>query len=820
MKRKILLGTTILLLFSVYCFAQQNDNRTKIINAIKTIKAPKIDGLLTEEVWLNAPIANNFIISQPNFGFPSAQKTEVKIVYDNDAIYIAAYLYDTVNLIRKQLTARDVEERQDVDFFAVTFDTYNDKQNAFQFGVTSVNVQSDARLSGGGGNNGRTDRNWDAVWDSKTSITNDGWVVEMKIPYMSLRFPINAIQDWGINFYRNIRRTNEASYWNSVNPNTSGFVNQSGLLKGLKDLKPPLRLAILPYITSGYSTVPTNNGTINNTIANGGMDVKWGINESFTMDMTLIPDFGQVISDNVVLNLSPFEQQFTENRPFFTEGTELFNKAGIFYSRRIGKTPNGYFAANALARDSGYKIIKNSTTTQLYNATKFSGRTKNNLGIGIFNAITAPMFAEFENTKGEKIKYETEPMANYNIIVLDQALKNRSSITLTNTNVIRNGNARDANVTALDISLFDKKNMYSTQLHGRYSSSSGANGSNGFNSFLSFGKISGTWQWGVSNNIESKNYNPNDLGILFAPNEFQTNFFVSYNQFTPSKRYNYRRYSFSLTQTNLYVPFVFQEIRHNVSLLHVFKNFWDLRVSISGQAAWGYDYFDLRTEGRKLKKAPFQFIGLFGSSDSRKKLFIRYGAGFAESPIPRDPYYLVSFVARYRFNPKFTFEVDTRAEDDLANFGYAYRDANGESIIGRRRVKNFNLLINTQYNFVARMNLSIRARHFWSNVYYTNFYKVNNDGEWRNSEIPFTSGRDGNFNAFNIDAFYTWDFKPGCRLIAAWKNALGPNVAINGLQHSKYLQNLGETLRSPHSNEVSIRFIYFIDYNTLKRKKN
>src|SRR5205085_2680689 len=120
------------------------------------------------------------------------------------------------------------------------------------------------------------------------------------------------------------------------------------------------------------STVPTDNGKINTFLRNGGMDVKYGVSESFTLDMTLIPDFGQVVSDNVVLNLSPFEQQFAENRPFFTEGFELFSKAGLFYSRRIGATPSGYYAARQLAADSGYEIIKNPSVTQLYNGTKLS----------------------------------------------------------------------------------------------------------------------------------------------------------------------------------------------------------------------------------------------------------------------------------------------------------------------------------------------------------------------------------------------------------------------------------------------------------------
>ena len=810
------LYTAILLLFAMQTIAQTTIQKS--IQATKVSIAPKIDGFFNDEAWKNAPIANHFIVNQPNFGKKAAQKTEVRIVYDNTAIYIAATLYDTVSLIRKQLTSRDGENFQDVDFFAVSFDTYIDQQNAFQFGVTSANVQSDARISGGGGNSGTEDRNWDAVWESQVKITNNAWQVEMKIPYMSLRFAKKQLQDWGINFYRNVRRTNETSYWSTVNPNVSGFVNQFGTIKGFENLQPPLRLSFLPYITTGYSTVPTNAGRVNNKILNGGMDVKWGINESFTMDMTLIPDFGQVISDNVVLNLSPFEQQFNENRSFFTEGTELFNKAGIFYSRRIGKTPTGYFSAKQLAVDSGYSIIKNPTLTQLYNATKFSGRTKSKLGIGVFNAVTAPMYAELENNKGEIIKVETEPLTNYNILVLDQALKNRSSITLTNTNVTRKGSNNNANVTALGMSLFDKKNLYNLVVEGRYSSIYGNTNLSGYKTYVSLQKVSGKYQWGIFNNLESKNYNPNDLGLLFAANEFTTEAYFSFNQFVPNKHFNFRRYNVRVTQTYLYQPFQYQQTTYSSNFLHVFKNFWDISLEVSGQALWGFDYFDLRTNGRKLKKAPYHFVGLFGSSDSRKKMFISYGVGFAESPLPKDPFYLYTLGARYRFSPKFSIDINGRSELDMANFGYAYRDANGEPIIGRRRLQNFNLLTTVQYNFKARMNLTVRARHFWSNVTYTNFYTVDGEGEWRNSEIAYTNNRNGNFNAFNIDAFYTWDFKPGCRLIVAWKNAIGPDVQINGLENTKYFQNFSQVFNNPHSNEVSIRFIYFIDYNTLIRK--
>src|SRR5690349_11444373 len=192
------------------------------------------------------------------------------------------------------------------------------------------------------------------------------------------------------------------------------------------------------------------------------MDVKYGINESFTLDATLIPDFGQVVSDNIINNLSPFEVRFQENRPFFTEGTELFNKSGLFYSRRVGDVPSGYYDVKYLPdSDPNMEVIKNPGSTQLYNAIKFSGRNRKKLGIGIFNAITAPMHAIVRNkTTKEETKILTEPLANYNIVVLDQAFGGRSYITFTNTNVMREGTARDANVSAFDVALYNKKNTH------------------------------------------------------------------------------------------------------------------------------------------------------------------------------------------------------------------------------------------------------------------------------------------------------------------------------------------------------------------------
>lgn len=808
----------------------------KKLTAVKVTHAPRLDGKLDDDVWQGVNAGQDFIINSPDFGKPSSQKSEVKIIYTDEAIYVGAYLHDDPRQIKHQLTQRDNEKRQDADNFGVAFDTYNDKQNAFMFIVTSANVQSDVRISSTfiqsdnsfGSSSFNTpgfDYNWDAVWDSHVSIVDDGWIAELEIPFSALRFSKKDVEEWGLNFSRFIRRHNEQSYWNAVDPKMGGFVNQFGKLDSLLKLEPPLRLSLLPYVSSGYRNIPTANGTIRGFTNSGGMDIKYGINESFTMDMTLVPDFGQVQSDNVILNLTPYEQRYAENRPFFTEGTEMFNKAGIFYSRRVGGTPTGYYDALQLASDSGYTIIKNPSSTQLYNATKFSGRTKNNLGIGVFNAVTAPMYAEFLKPGGEVLRKQTEPLANYNIIVLDQALKNRSSVTFTNTSVLRKGDGRDADVTALDLSLFDKKNTYNFQAKGRFSTVSGSDAHNGFKFFTSIDKVSGKWQWGGYGNVTSVNYDPNDLGILRTPNAFFYGGYVSFNQFAPNRHFNLRNYTVSIEDNYLYQPFGHGETHISADFLHVFKNFWDASLIIEASPFWFNDFYELRTTGRTMKRPPWAFVGIRGSTDSRKKLYYSYFYGYADfSPLKNDPFYVMRNALRYRFSPRFSLDFSEESQHDLGNFGAAL-DGNGNaviindtSIMARRTVVQFTTVVNGIYNFKARMNLSLRLRHYWSKVTNVAFYDVKPDGYW--TERAFLPGHDENFNTFNVDMFFTWDFRLGSRLIIGWKNALGPDASVDGLQYTKYLGNLQHVFSIPHSNELSVKFVYYIDYNDLRKRKS
>ncbi|TCJ17773.1 hypothetical protein EPD60_06185 [Flaviaesturariibacter flavus] len=833
MWRRLLLFLN-LLLFSIVLNAQQ-----KTLTALRVTVAPRIDGNLDEAAWQDAAAATGFVQNYPAAGKPSVHPAKVYVLYDDAALYIGAYLYDDPALIRRQLTQRDGESRQDVDFFSIFLDTYNDKQNGFQFGVTSANVQTDARLGGASSSFDYGDKTWDAVWQSATSIKTDGWVAELRIPYISLRFTPREVQTWGLQLLRSTRRDNENAFWNPVDPAVNGFVNQFGLLEGLAGIRAPLRLSFSPYLSGGVRFNPEGSRQRTELLRSGGMDVKWGINRSFTLDATLIPDFGQVVSDNLVNNLTPYEIRFQENRPFFTEGTELFNKAGIFYSRRVGARPSYYDSVETLGERGQYAVEKNPSLTRLYNAIKLSGRTDKKLGIGVFNAVTAPMEARLRNLQsGKDSAVETEPMANYNLFVLDQAFNGRSFITLTNASVIRNGSARDANTTAFDWGLYDKSNKYalSGTLRGSnvfgytpYSSLYFYNTDtvtrdgrrflrpySGYAARLRLAKVSGQVRYSGQVNIESDKYDPNDLGYLQAPNEITYTAGISYNQYQATRTFINYSYGLTLYHTSLYKPHRFSSFEAVASGYVIFKNFWDISLTLGAVPQVQYDFFELRKWGSQLQRPAFYYGNVSGSSDSRKKLYVSFGFGYEHSTLAASPYYSTNLGARYRFSNRFMLSLDLARQHDELQIGYA-GSSNGRSYIGYRDFKDLASVLSGIYNFTPRMNLTLRARHYWSRVEYEEFFQIDEKGG--HEPMAFIPGRDYNYNVFNLDAFYTWDFRPGSRIILGWKNAIHGTTAIDAIMNQSYGRNLVRTFDLAHANELSLRIIYFLDYNQLRRRR-
>lgn len=217
----------------------------------KITNPPKIDGKLDDGVWKNLPVATLDITWLPEYGKVPTRKTEVKVVYDNTAIYIGAMLYDSVPAnINTQLSERDGQSN--ADNFTVGLDTYDDDLNGYRFIVSAAGVQNDQRIS----LNSNNDLSWDAVWESEVSITENGWICEIKIPYSAIRFPTTEVQNWGLQFNRSVNKTGEYILWSPVDPKIYGVINQWGSYLGLEKITPPLRLSFSPYINTGNQWTP------------------------------------------------------------------------------------------------------------------------------------------------------------------------------------------------------------------------------------------------------------------------------------------------------------------------------------------------------------------------------------------------------------------------------------------------------------------------------------------------------------------------------------------------------------------------------------
>ena len=446
----------VFIICSIYIqpiIAQSPKLLPKLLPAKRTEANIKIDGNLDEPAWKTAPVATDFVELRPIVfrKEEAANKTEVYFLYSNQGIYIGGYCHErNKDSIASELIGRDNFGNN--DFIGVIFDTYNDKINGFEYFLTPLGEQMDAKQTLPDNNGNSEDFSWNSVWQGACKIVNDGWTFEFFIPYSAIRFSKKEKQDWGLNIVRRRRKLGQQLFWNPIDPIVNGFLTQEGYWQGIENIKPPLRLSFSPYFSTYVNNYPYNTPGVKNTSTsfNGGMDVKYGISQAFTLDMTLIPDFGQVQSDNKVLNLTPFEVKYNENRSFFTEGTELFSKGGLFYSRRVGGMPLHHDDLSATL-GTNEQIVKNPTESKLINATKISGRTKSGLGIGLFNAVTQRMYALVEDAQHKEREIEVNPLTNYNVFVLDQTLKYNSSVSFVNTNVARAGSNYSANVSAFVI---------------------------------------------------------------------------------------------------------------------------------------------------------------------------------------------------------------------------------------------------------------------------------------------------------------------------------------------------------------------------------
>jgi Domain of unknown function (DUF5916) len=797
----------------------------KQVQAFSTDQKITVDGKMEEPAWQQTQVASGFIERTPNAGIVSPSLTEVRVLYTREALYVYAYMRETKrDSVSAQYNLRD--QLNQTDWFMVVLDCFRDGTNGYGFAVSPVGVQADLKFLSGGGNG--EDYSWDAVWQVETMITEEGWFAEFEIPYSALRFNASeSSQFWLANFNRYQNQRRELSSWNEVDPSIPGVINQSGHLTGLSNLHPPIRLQLTPYLAGtvqSYSEPAANIREFGNSL-NGGLDIKYGLSDAFTLDMTLVPDFGQVRFDDRVLNLSPFEVRFNENRPFFTEGAEIFNKTNLFYSRRIGGAPiNFYDAYNQLA--DGETITDNPSVQSLYNATKISGRTKNKTGLGFFNAVAAPTYATVSNATGNKRTIETAPLTNYNVLVFDQTLPNNSVINIVNTSVFRQGSTYDAICAAAFANLRDKPNKWALQLDGAFSnklSSAGADIGGRYGGSLA--RTAGKVQGGAGYFVETHNYDPNDLGFLYSPNEKTAELWLDYQIFQPWKHWNNFEVSLWSNYSKLQKPDVFSSFNLGGRAFLLTKKILAYGGSWDWNPVGTDDYFEPRTSdfSRKLVIPSSFNVSTFISTDYRK--VFAFDAGVYRQQYDENARYELGGNVSFRIRPNTKWLFVTRFAPSIiqSDLGWIFPNAIGighdlledtDIIMGRRNWKTNSLTTTGQYIINNRMGVNLRLRHYWANVEYTGFEKLQADGKTAPSVYL---GRDAaakdlhstNFNAFNLDLVYQWRFAPGSDLILTWKyNIFNGNDEIK----STYLRNLTNVGQLPQTNSLQLKFLYFVDY--------
>lgn len=797
------------ILFSGQLSAQTG---SKGIEAVRIDQAPKIDGLAEAAVWDKVPATGDFKQFSPHFNASPRQRTEVKMAYDNTALYIMAFMYDShPDSILKQLTARD--ESGNADQITFAFDTYNDDQNAFVFALTAAGVQQDSRMGLNMGEDASADFN--VVWESSVRINDQGWFAEVKIPFSALRFPKKTVQQWGTNFKRDIRRYREEDFWSQTPATAQNIVPYFGNVSGLRDIQPPLRLFVTPYLSTSNNHYPLNEPGKSNITStySAGADVKYGINESFTLDMTLVPDFGQIQSDPQVLNLTPYEVQFDENRDFFKEGVDLFNQGRLLYPRRIGKTPQGFNKVQALA-ENGLTVSDNPAQVRLLNATKVSGRTPSGLGLGVLNAVTARTEARVKTASGIDSVIMTEPLTNYNVIALNRTLKKNSSLSFINTSVIRNDVRRNnANVTGMGFTLGNKNNTYSLQGFAALSQKTKSEDmSRGFTYTLEYGKINGNFQFDLVQKVESDLYDPNDLGILQAPDEFTNSAAFSYQTFKPRGIFLKTNSEVEFIYSTTYKTGQYQQAGINFSSNAVFKNFLFEMLRIQTKAT-GNDFFESRTPGRIFKRLGYiGFVNIL-SSDYRKKFAIDIEGGHFDNFTIRRPYTFIEISPRYRFNDRLSMIFKHHYEQDRQQ-GYA--DKAGDDIVfAERFVKTDITELEGAYGFSPDMSLSLKGRYYWSRVKNYEYKLLNQQGYLTENTIGYNRNNDRNVNFFNADLVYRWRFAPGSDLFIVYKNN---TQAFRDQVRNGYFRNVGSTFESDQQNTINVKILYFLDYLYLKKR--
>jgi len=793
-------------------------------------ESPRIDGLINDEAWEIVDWEGDFTQFEPANGAAPSQPTKFKIVYDDDYLYVAIRAIDSLpNEIVKRMSRRDGFEG---DFVEVNIDSYHDFLTAYSFTATVAGVKGDERITSNGFN---WDDTWDPIWYMKTSVDDGGWSAEMKIPMSQLRFSSDSMQVWGLEVKRRIYRKDERSLWQPIDNEGQGYVSRFGELHGIKNLKPKRQIDVTPYVVGSYEHYKKEDGspfyTGEDWKYRGGVDAKVGLGNNITMDLTINPDFGQVEADPSEVNLTAFESYFDEKRPFFIEGRNVYqfplepgdgdNNNGLFYSRRIGRSPHYY---------PDYDYVRMPENTKILGAAKLTGKTKNGLSIGVLESMTNAEKADVMNEGGEADKMVVEPLTNYFAARLDQELNDGNTVVggmLTSTkrfihddylntlpssalsggvNFNHSWNDRKYNLfvkvfgsrvsgdstAMMDLQTssrryYQRPDMVSSRLDSNRKSLSGHGGNISFGKFSHSGWNFMGWVSWLSPGLEL-----NDIGFLRNSDQITQIFWTNYS--SPQPVGILRSYNFSAAQWNAWnFDGIHTNSGANAHIFLKFTNYWAFGMGANWNSSskstsllrggpifivpQGINYWShIGTDDRKKLSFELSASQYISASGSNKNTDVNLGIIY--HPIDR---------LKLALEPSFE-----RNKDALQYVSTEEFQGHDEYFLAEIKQETFMLEFRVNFSFTPDLSLQYYGQPFVSSGTYSEFKRVSNSKAKKYEERfdvvhpdedngvdlsgdgqadIYLDNPDFKYVLFQSNMVLRWEYLPGSTIFVVWSQS-------------------------------------------------
>jgi hypothetical protein len=778
-----------------------------ILHAVRVHTAPVIDGDLSDPAWQQAPEFTDFTQHDPDDTKPPTMRTSLRIVYDDNAIYFGAKMSDpqrpTAVLLRRDTFG-------DFDFLSINLDTQHDRLSGNAFTVTAAGEQGDTVLYNDIGEDG----SWDGVWESATKITPDGWQAEIRVPFSQLRFADKPVQVWGINVTRRTVRNNEWVRIVNTPKGQTGFVSHFADLEGIEGIHRGRPLEVVPYTVgrtdfrSGLGNDPLLRS--HDMRADGGVDVKYGVTSSLTLTGTINPDFGQVEVDPAVVNLTQFETFYPEKRPFFIEGLNIFrfadspapshfsffNPPSMFYTRRIGRSPQGFIPAD---------FIDAPAQTRILGAAKLTGKVPGGWTVGVLDALTDAENARFVSG-GIFGRQQVEPMSNYFVSRVTKEIGSDSRVGFMVTDVDRrlpqelSYLRRSALTGGIDGYTHLRKDwilegdVYGTQVSGSReaiaqtqeapahyyqrpdatsfhldptrTSLSGWSG----NAMLS--KTSGVWRPIVQVRAYSPGFETNDAGFMQRTDIISSHAMMQYVDQTVTPRFREKDVFFGAWQNRNFDGDTFER-GFFAEWFGTTGNYWtpDITIYLTPGA-----FDDRLTRGGPIVRTTrYWSADQSVTTDTRKNFsatVTTHEDGAADGSYGR----IVSVTLNARPRPNLQLSVGPRINrgHNVTQYVTAIDDPTAIATFGRRYifahldVHSVELDTRADWIVTSRLSFQLFLQPFIEAGHYDNFRSLVAARARDYAPTAAPTNPDFNFRSLRGSAVVRWEFRPGSALYVAW----------------------------------------------------